>query len=285
MFQYAAARSYSIETNSQLIFNYAFYQGKDYHGFKLDKLSIPDDVEFMKRDTVKTKTVQHIMWNPFLRKIFKSTPEFWTSVFLRSGICMDFDRPGYKPIPVLNYKHNVYLGSYYQSESFFRDHAARIKKELMVSTQPSEENQKILDRLNDTKEESVCLHIRRGDYLNNSYFSVCTEAYYRSAIHLMTEKIKNPVFYVFSDDIEYAKAFCEALPIKTVFGPENNPDFEELRLMYTCKHFIISNSSFSWWAQYLADSPQNTVIAPNRWTSQAESNSIYLDTWNLLDTR
>lgn len=282
MFQYAAARSYSIETNSKLVFNYSFYQGKDYHGFRLDKLSIPNDIAFIDKDTKKSKIIQNIMWNPFFRTIFKTAPEFWTSVFFRFGICMDFDRPRYRPIPVLNHKLNIYLGSYYQSESFFKDHAPQIKKELMVSAPPSEENRKILDRLCDTEEESVCLHIRRGDYLTNPYFHVCTEDYYRSAVSLMTKKLHHPVFYVFSDDIEYAKTFCDSLSIDIVFGPGNNMDYEELRLMYTCKHFIISNSSFSWWAQYLAASTNKIVLAPDLWSIPPEDNAIYQDSWELL---
>ena len=61
------------------------------------------------------------------------------------------------------------------------------------------------------------------------------------------------------------------------------PDYETLRLMYLCKHFVMSNSSFSWWAQYLSDNPDKIVIAPEYWLPENKENkSMYLDNWIIL---
>ena len=59
--------------------------------------------------------------------------------------------------------------------------------------------------------------------------------------------------------------------------------FEKIRLMSKCKHFILSNSSFSWWAQYLSDSKEKIVVAPSRWYTSGEKTDIYQDSWNLLE--
>ena len=65
----------------------------------------------------------------------------------------------------------------------------------------------------------------------------------------------------------------------------NNPDYEELRLMYNCKHFVISNSTFSWWAQYLGDSPNKIVVAPSVWTheSHQDATDIFMNNWKLIE--
>ena len=102
-------------------------------------------------------------------------------------------------------------------------------------------------------------------------------------IDIMKEKVKNPVFYIFSDDIEWVKENIDfKTEVKYITG--NNKNYEELRLMYTCKHFIISNSSFSWWAQYLTDNKNRITSAPSKWfRNQNQKVDIYEDDWILIE--
>ncbi len=105
----------------------------------------------------------------------------------------------------------------------------------------------------------------------------------------------NPVFYIFSNnenDLEWIKKnyhFKDTVKqreIKLKYVNLKNSDYEELRLMYNCKHFIISNSTFSWWGAYLSSYPKKIVIAPERWNLALENDdSIYLSDWIKLKTK
>ena len=81
----------------------------------------------------------------------------------------------------------------------------------------------------------------------------------------MKEKLENPTFIFFSDDINWVKENIKIGECVCYYERGVDPVWEKLRLMYSCKHFIISNSSFSWWAQYLSRNENKIVISPNRW--------------------
>lgn len=115
--------------------------------------------------------------------------------------------------------------------------------------------------------ESVCVTIRRGDFLspkNASTFNVCNEEYFITAMKAIREEIPDCKFFVFSDDIEDVKRVMH-FPFEVTYEKGNDPVWEKLRLMYSCRHFIISNSTFSWWAQYLGRNPNKIVYAPIPW--------------------
>ena len=136
-----------------------------------------------------------------------------------------------------------------------------------------------LELLNDImNSESVCVTIRRGDFLspkNASLFNVCNEEYFITAMKAMREEIQNCKFFVFSDDIEDVKRVMH-FPFEVIYERGNDPVWEKLRLMYSCRHFIISNSTFSWWAQYLGRNPNKIVYAPIPWLwGRGNGESIY----------
>ena len=128
---------------------------------------------------------------------------------------------------------------------------------------------------------SVCVHIRRGDYIGSS-FDICTEAYYQKGMDIIASKVENPTFYIFSnssEDLQWIKENYH-FSYDLVYVDLNNCDYEELRLMYTCKHFIISNSTFSWWGAYLSTNEEKVVIAPSKWNQDYKVvEDLYLDHW------
>lgn len=121
---------------------------------------------------------------------------------------------------------------------------------------------------NISKSNSVCVTIRRGDYFSNSnyekVYGICDGKYYKKAIDFLCSTLLNPKFFIFSDDIEWVKKNIE-FPKDSYFEDGNDPIWEKLRLMYSCKHFVISNSTFSWWAQYLSRNPEKIVVSPAKW--------------------
>ena len=102
----------------------------------------------------------------------------------------------------------------------------------------------------------------------------------------MKEKIDNPLFVVFSDDIEWVKENMD-FGASAIYEDGTDPLYEKIRLMSSCKHFIISNSTFSWWVQYLSTNKKKIVIAPKKWKNIAYKKDtgkldIYEDFWILL---
>lgn len=117
-------------------------------------------------------------------------------------------------------------------------------------------------------EESVSIHIRRGDYLNNPLYAVCTEEYYRRAIEKVNDIISTPQYYVFSDDPDWCVSFMNKFKVnyKIITDNVGSNCYKDMYLMSQCKHNIIANSTFSWWGAWLNNSEGKIVIAPNKWT-------------------
>jgi hypothetical protein len=118
------------------------------------------------------------------------------------------------------------------------------------------------------------------------YGEICTEAYYEAAMAYMRERYPRAVFYVFSNEIKWVKSWLEyryLLPGEEELGQEfclieettEHTGYLDMMLMSKCKHHIIANSSFSWWAAYLSDNPQKTVLAPDQWNNTWDFTDIY----------
>jgi hypothetical protein len=116
---------------------------------------------------------------------------------------------------------------------------------------------------------TVSIHIRRGDFSKkaetNLYHGILSSDYYKQAIEIISSKINSPKFYIFSDDINWAKENLIVPEAVYASGQISKTHFEDLYLMSQCHHNIIANSSFSWWGAWLNDNPEKIVIAPKNW--------------------
>ena len=168
---------------------------------------------------------------------------------------------------ILKLNHPAYIFGWWHNERYFKNNEETIRKEFTLRGHQYEKFTQKLKEI--SKENSVSIHIRRGDNLTDpkvlSYLEPCTLEYYKKASEKMAENIKNPIFYIFSDDTEWAiKNLSLKFPTK-FHDPENFQDYEELLLMSACKHNIIANSTFSWWGAWLNKNPQKIIIAPQKW--------------------
>lgn len=187
---------------------------------------------------------------------------------------------------------NIYLEGYWQSEKYFPDVGERLKAEFGLDRLRScrekgyglsAQAESCLTRIEETR--SVSIHVRRGDYLlpeNQALFgNICTDCYYENAMKAITDKYPDCTFYLFSNDTDsdwtdgwlkaHANGINEIVPIRL----PDEKDYEALALMSRCKHNILANSSFSWWASYLNDNPEKTVIAPEKWLNGWDCRDIY----------
>ena len=145
-----------------------------------------------------------------------------------------------------------FLEGFWQSWKYAGDIQDIIKKDYKFVNTLIGQNKNYEDMINST--ESVAVHIRRGDYLENEdiYGNICTEQYYHKAIEIINNQIKNPKYYFFSNDLKWVREkFGEADNYIYVEGNPESKGYIDMRLMSACKHQIIANSSFSWWAAYL----------------------------------
>jgi hypothetical protein len=117
------------------------------------------------------------------------------------------------------------------------------------------------------RNDSVSIHARRGDYTGAKEFDICSINYFRNAVNCISEIIENPVYYIFSDDLKWAKNNFNFLKNYAIVDNSQyeNADYFDLYLMTNCKHNIIPNSTFSWWGAWLNQNPDKIVICPEKW--------------------
>ena len=177
---------------------------------------------------------------------------------------------------ILTLRDDAYLDGYWQSEKYFSDIQDVIRKEFTVKNKPDPINESYLGEIKDC--ESVSVHVRRGDYVSNpttnQVHGFLGLEYYQKAMNTMLEKIDTPHFFVFSDDPEWAEKNLTTDAPTTYVKHNGTKNYEDMRLMNTCKHHIIANSSFSWWGAWLASNENKIVIGPSRWFRNKDYNDL-----------
>lgn len=161
---------------------------------------------------------------------------------------------------------------YFQSEKYFSEAKDQILSELTLKNPLSDKAQNIANNIR-LQNNPVSLHIRRGDYVNNTHHPLCDLEYYYHAEHYIKSKINNPIFFIFSDDIEWVKENLKIANCIYVSNPDIT-EVEEITLMSLCSHNIIANSTFSWWGSYMNKNQHKIVIAPKQWTSNKSADEL-----------
>lgn len=279
MFQYAMAREIQNINNKTIVLDISDYVFDEQRNYSLDKFYLNSDVII--DGTGKYNKLYDRRNNKIIKLLTTILPNLSYLLFSKFGIYI-WDSVQYKKININYNKKNIYLHGYWQSKNYFKTIGDILKEDLKVKKLMDEENNDIYEQI--INSNSVCVHIRRGDFLlAKNGLKVCSEKYFLNAMEIITEKVENPSYFIFSDDIKDVKENFDFSKYNVIFVEKNNNDYEELRLMYSCKHFIISNSTFSWWAQYLCDYKDKNVIAPSEWYVDGRSNELLDCTWTILE--
>ncbi len=154
-------------------------------------------------------------------------------------------------------------GWYLQSWKNFAGYEDYIRENVVFKNEVSDKNKEIMNKMK--SENSVALHVRRGDYIYFEYI-LLTQNYYSQAIEYIKRNVKNPVFYIFSNDLKWSKENIK-IDAPHVYVDWTRKDYEDLQLMSNCKHFINANSSFSWWGSFLSRNKNKIIITPDKHTS------------------
>lgn len=168
-------------------------------------------------------------------------------------------------LAVLDLPDNAYLSGYFQSEAYFHPIAPILRRELAFNGLPTEAAlMPLAERLQSSN--SVAVHVRRGDYLRSELHQVCTLAYYRRAAIYLRERLADLRFFVFSDDPVWCRAHFPSDQFECVeLTVSRKQPTVDMYLMSICRHQIIANSTFSWWAAWLNNQPGQIVVTPDRW--------------------
>jgi hypothetical protein len=238
------------------------------------KLKCNVELDVSEFTTGKYKTHDLNLNNLDLKLPFSVNKNFFLSLFFKPIV----DKNPFKYCnSIFDNQYFNYIG-YWQSYKYFEEYWSVFKKDFIfekkISTNP------LLDKI--INNNSVSVHIRRGDYIANKKNSMIHGnlqiSYYMEAIKLIKRKVTKPKFFFFSDDINWVKKNFNS---EEFFFINNNPTeikkpFKDLYLMKHCKHNIIANSTFSWWGAWLNDRIDKIVIAPKYWSSNQMSKTTDL---------
>ena len=221
----------------------------------------------------------------FLSKRFKHNFGLWPMIHTEkeSG---SFEEDIFK-------RKNTLFDGYWQSSRYFDEIKGKLTEDFKFPNPVSPKEEELLKDIINT--ESVSIHIRCGDYLlhDDIYGGICTPEYYKKAIiEVLKEKQDKDIkFFVFSDESERAGKMLEGIAsdIKTMLNicfvelPQGTGEIHDMALMKNCKHNIIANSSFSFWASYLNTNEGKTIYAPSRWKNNKDCSDIFCKDWKIVD--
>ncbi|MBZ4187676.1 alpha-1,2-fucosyltransferase [Niabella beijingensis] len=169
---------------------------------------------------------------------------------------------------------NLVLSGYWQSFKYFQCIVDTLKSDFEFCNSPQIHWKALGEEI--LRTNSVMVNVRRGDYLQKlDYHGVVNKEYIEKSIAFMKSKVEHPVFYIFSDDMQWCRGNIE-IAADFVFVDEAYYDDKYqfyLQLMAQCKYFVISNSSFAWWSAWLSTFKDKIVIAPKQWFTNKELNT------------
>lgn len=257
MFCYACAYALSKQNNTELILDTTSYlKDHDYcqRRFELNNFNITN------KEIIKYKNI----FSSYIDKIL---------------ILLKYKKLN-EPKNIINISKNIYLSGFNQRYKIFDSYKNELKNEFTLKTISKELNDEI-DKYKDL--ETISLHLRFGDYVKIG----CSikEEYYINALNKLDEliDIKNKTILVFSDDLNKTKETLKNLKYNFVYI-NHLRDTEQFELMKRCKHHIISNSTFSYWAAYLND--EGVVVAPkiNNWQEEYWKDNYFPSKWIKIET-
>lgn len=293
MFQYAYARKMQAIFKEPIVVNTSYMDKHDFRKYSLNHFKLNKAVRVLNK-----KQGEHDLMNFYLKLPIGFGRDFWSWRLLHKQALgeekyLKRSRRGlyYAHLPEESYSiveshvRKKYVFGFFQSFATVEGIEDILREEFVIKTKPSNANKEMITKIQNSN--SVCLHIRRGDYLDEKWkdMQVCDENYYYTAVNDALNCIENPVFFIFStghDDIKWIKENYH-FNAKVEYVDLDNPDYEELRLMMNCNNFIISNSTFSWWAAFLAKNHEKKVWVPDTWRKGSpEANVIVPPTWSKI---
>jgi hypothetical protein len=258
MFIYAASRRLALVNNAELVIDDVTGFARDYtykRSYMLDHFNIK-----ARKATPAERLEPFERYRRGVKKYMSRPRPFDKRSYLeQEGI--DFD----ERLLNVKVKGTLYLDGYWQSEKYFKDIEDVVREDLKIQHPSDDVDLKILEDIHVS--ESVAIHVRWFDGPDSPQNYNVTDDYYERALNIIQKKTGSPKYFVFSDNLESAKRKLNLPEERTVFvstGQGSKCVITDLSLMSQCKHFIIANSTFSWWGAWLGTYADKMIIAPAR---------------------
>ncbi|MET0394280.1 MAG: alpha-1,2-fucosyltransferase [Chitinophagaceae bacterium] len=270
MFQYAAGRALSLRHGVELKADLTFLLDRNLSDvvFRDFDISIFPDVAFPTATGAEISRVKPSGNSSLFSRVSR---KFFYSRYY-------FKEKGFSFNPKFNILGpSIYLDGYWQTEKYFKDIEGQIRSDFRFDNLHIPANVELLEKIRSC--DAVCLNVRRGDYVTNSHSSSMHGFigldYYRHAVEKINSEVKDPHYFIFSDDIQWSKEHIQTGRETTIVNHDHaGPRFADyLQLMAACKYFIIPNSTFAWWAAWLSSSGKQ-VIAPLQWFADSRYDSM-----------
>lgn len=270
MFQSALYRRFEVEGKEVYMdLSHIKKYGDSHNGYELERIFGLKYQEAPESEMKRLANLQLTYWGRFKRKIggIRKATHYLEQTY------------EYKPQILQN--ENIYLEGYWQTEKYFIDIRKTILKDFIFPGIVDERNKEIIESIDNSN--SVGIHVRRGDYLQEenleSRGGICTVKYYQEAVRHIKKYVSEPVFYIFSDDMEWVKENLEVGNAVFINWNHKNDSYRDMQLMSRCKCQIIANSTFSWWAAWLNQNPQKIVVTPSKWMNGKGNPDILCEGW------
>jgi hypothetical protein len=263
IFQFATGYAASKRIGASLKLDISYFETSKEFTFKLDNLNIPIDIASDKEISKLKNLPNAPLIYRILGKLGVSNP-YRKSSHINEKFSFSSDKQ------IMNLLNSSYIDGWCTSLNYFNSFKEELTQLITPKNPFSFEANYYLDKISSSN--SISIHIRRGDYINlEEFFRVMPLTYYREAAAKMLDKLHDVTFFIFSNDLAWARENLTFLS-NSVFVDLNysgsykgKADIEEFFLMKNCKHNIIANSSFSWWPAYLNENNQKIVITPKVW--------------------
>lgn len=265
MFQYAVAKAMASKKNDSFKMDLSFYTKQTFRRYELGHFNIEENIA-SEKECKRLRGSEGIILKIKKRLgIADVKPGSYHADSMLSHRAERTEQIFREDI--LRLTGDVYLDGYWQSEKYFKDTRTEINKDFTPKYGINGVVKRYLGAIQATN--SVGLHVRRGDYVDNnprigSGLNLTKISYYLQAIKYISDRVETPVYYIFSDDLSWCKANFNCLEHK-VFVEETNSAIDDMVLMKNCKHNIIANSTFSWWGAWLNANDAKIIIAPKIW--------------------
>lgn len=266
LFQYSFAKALSLKYNKKLFIDdslFKHYQSieeqstianSEIRDFQLKYFYISSKLlnKYFQHSIIKYKNdnFNNDLINKFIGKVFKFkvvTPDNYS-------------------LSMINQAKNVILEGYWQNQDIIEEYKLELLKEIKLNRPLPSKYSEIISEINSTN--SIAVHVRRGDYIDNSImkekFVECNAEYYQKSLNYVDNNVDEPCYFVFSDDIEWSKKNLSLFGDIKFMDIDGLP-YEHLSIMSQCKHQIIANSTFSWWAAWLNPNSSKLVLYPKNW--------------------
>ena len=277
LFCYAAARRLALANNAELVLDdvsgFAYDAVYQRH-YQLDHFNIPC------RKTTSAERLEpfHRVRRYLKRRWFQRKPFAQRAYLVQEGIDYDPRLLHFKP------QGTVYLEGYWQSEDYFKDMEASIRQDLQIKPPTDPVNLAMAAHIQGCT--AVAVHVRFFDDLQASSINNAPGDYYSRAVETMEHLAPTAHYFIFSDQPEAARARIPLPDERVTLVAHNRGDenaYADLWLMTQCNHFVIANSTFSWWGAWLNSSAEKIVVAPKHWgDNQTDVRDLIPQKWVTL---